>query len=158
MSKRAATILVMVLVAIGLAVAFAYGGFDTLTGTGVVGVGQVQPPGLGEPPDALIATGKHVTRYEWTCIQRDVADPIVNDWWGTITQDVRAEAIVKSSRLGKVLNYTFDGWFPVGDPVLDTDQTNDRFMTEGVPACWDDFYLVDGWTTDTFVEDVAFSD
>ena len=56
-----------------------------------------------------------------------------------------------------VLNYTFEGWMNDGGPVRATNQTNDRFMTEGVPACWDDFYLVDGWTTDVTVEDVAFS-
>lgn len=157
MSRRASTVLVVVLVAIGLAFAFAYSGFNTLTGTGVLGVGQVQPPGLDEPPTELIATGKHVIRYEWTCIQRNVADPIVNNWWGTVTKDVRADAIVKLNPRDLVLTYTFEGWVDDGDPVRDTNQTNDKFMTLGVPACWEDFYLVDGWTTDVTVENVAFS-
>ena len=157
MSKRASTALVVILVAIGLAIAFAYGGFDTLTGTGVLGVGEVQPPGLDAPPTELIATGKHVTRYEWTCIQREVADPIVNHWWGTVTQDLRAEAIVKLNPRDLVLTYTFEGWLNDGSPVRATNQTNNLFMTLGVPACWSDFYLVDGWTTDVTVENVAFS-
>ena len=145
------------LVACGLAVAFAYSGFNTHTGTGVLGVGQVQPPGLDEPPAELIATGKHITRYEWTGIERDVADPIVNNWWGTITQDVRAEAIVKLNRLTMVQSYTFEGWVDVGDADLDTNQTNDRFMTLGVPACWVNFYLVEPFFEDVTVEDVVFS-
>jgi len=157
MSKRASTVLVVVLVAIGLAIAFAYSGFDTLTGTGVLGVGEVQPPGLDEPPTELIATGKHVTRYEWTCIERDVASPIINHWWGTVTQDVRAEAIVKLNPRDMALTYTFEGWMNDGVPVRATNQTNDRFMTLGVPACWSDFDLIDGWTTNVTVEDVAFS-
>ena len=159
MSKRASTILVVVLVAIGLAVAFAYSGFDTLTGTGVLGVGQVQPPGLDAPPTELTATGKHVTRYEWTCIQRAVADPIVNNWWGTITQDVRADAVVKLNPVEMVLTYTFEGWLNDGDPVVHTNQTyaGAPFPQLHTPACWDDFYLVDGWTMAVTVEDVAFS-
>jgi hypothetical protein len=71
-------------------VAFAHAGFDTLTGTGVLGVGQMQPPGLDQPLTELIATGKHVTRYEWTCTRREAAGAKVkNGWWWTITQDAR---------------------------------------------------------------------
>jgi hypothetical protein len=159
MSKRARTIFVVVLVAIGLTVALAYGGFDALTGTGVLGVGQVQPPGLDEPPDALVATGKHVTRYEWTCIQRDAVDPIVNHWWGTITQAVRAEAIVKWNRLEMVLNYTFVGWVDDGEPTVDTNQTyaGAPFPELHAPACYSDFYLVEPWFEHVTVEDVEFS-
>lgn len=101
----------------------AYGGFDVVTGTGVLGVGQVQPPGLGTPPAGLAATIERVTSSTWDCVL--IANPSdVAHQHGSIRETWTSVATVNTNGEGKVLNYRFDGW-TYAKELITTSHTTD---------------------------------
>ena len=120
--KRLTLVLVALLLVSGMATSLAYGGFDSETGTGVIGVGQVQPPGRGEPPSWLFAIKRKTTHYTWVCeiIENDVVNR--TEQWGWYSQDYVANAEVQRNPRGRVLNYRFVGW--LFDATIKDRETN----------------------------------
>ena len=105
-----------ILVAVGLLVTSiavgvdeAFGGFDVATGTGVLGVGQVQPPGLDAPPVGLEASIVRRWAFTWDCVLKTNPTNVAHQH-GSYFETFTSVADVKVNPSGSPLNYRFDGW------------------------------------------------
>lgn len=163
--KRILSIVVALLLVSGAAISLAYDGFDAGAGTGVLGVGQVQPPGLDEPPTELTATKVKTTRYDWQCVLPDTYTgtlPLIVDQFGVYEQDYVAEAEVRLNPHDKVLNYIFSGWV-AGDKVyVDSSHTQSSdsyagFEAELAPGCLNPDRSVQNVVVTTTFGDVFFT-